>query len=202
MSNALAKINLAVKALTEAKDLQSVKDVRDKAVALKAYASQKTGAEETILIAQELITRAERKMGEFLDVTIKQGGKRVKLPDEEVGNTLATMGISYNQSSKYQKLAEIPDKQFEEILEIRKGMGERITTTAIVNEYEQPTIMEQVSLNHRKVLRHCMSTIASSSRALEVLIKYKDDLSYEDKKDVASAIQDFMILYKQLSGNN
>jgi hypothetical protein len=203
MSNALAKINLAVKALSEAKDLQSVKDIRDKALALKSYASQKKGGEESVRLAQEVIVRAERKMGELLDVTISHTGGRPKtvLIEDcfQEDKTLSDMGISKNQSSKYQKLAEIPEKDFEKAIESRRMAGERITATSVVAETEWSDITKRVHDSHTKVLQYCLRTVTSFEIALKKLMEYQHELDMEEKKMVAEAVGSAMRVYKQLT---
>lgn len=72
----------------------------------------------------EVRLRASRKCGQLLKETEKAkgnrndgkfGGRATRPPNKEE-KTLAEMGISKDQSSKFQKLADVPDECFEEEL--------------------------------------------------------------------------------------
>jgi hypothetical protein len=68
--------------------------------------------------AADIRIRAEVKTGELLSGSEKAQGKRTDLdlvePHDQV-KTLSDMGINKDQSSKWQKLAVIPDDELEEI---------------------------------------------------------------------------------------
>jgi hypothetical protein len=96
--------------------VDQVKDIRDKAEAMAAYARQ---AKDTELIqyATEIKVRAERRCGELLSHMEKRdGGDAMKArsnPSTEVPPTLADIGLTRDQSSRYQQLAAMPDDHFE-----------------------------------------------------------------------------------------
>lgn len=106
-------------AIAEARDVDEVKDIRDKALALAAYVRQSKNVEAEVQLA-EIRLRAERKAGELLrEVEKPKGGGDTSIPREHrySGNTgaktLAEHGISRVQSSKWQQLAAVPDEVFE-----------------------------------------------------------------------------------------
>jgi hypothetical protein len=119
MSTELAFYSAAKRALDKAYRVDEVKDIRDKAAAMRMYAMQ---AKDRVLIDQatEIRLRAERRAGELLRETEKnKGGGDRKSNHRSHGATgdpltLSDLGINKSQSSRWQKLADIPDDDFEE----------------------------------------------------------------------------------------
>jgi hypothetical protein len=144
MTTALVRYEAARNALQAAASVDEVKDIRDKAQAMAAYARQ---AKDTELQAwaAEIKLRAERKAGELLkemehsgERLTKDSGRpeKVSSPMTHISQpkTLADLGIARNDSSKWQKLAEIPEETFERKIVELKQNPERVTTTGIVRE--------------------------------------------------------------------
>jgi hypothetical protein len=115
-------------AIREAHSVDEAKDIRDKAAALEAYARQ---ANDMSLERQvhEIRVRAERRAGELVKEMPKARGaegtgsnqyKKAELPSRGTSapkpKTLKDHGISYDQSALWQKLAEVPEEEFEEAL--------------------------------------------------------------------------------------
>lgn len=115
--NALANISLAKRALDEARDITDVLQVRDVAVAAHAYATAR-GADEVAQAAVEVKLRAERKAGEFLQEMPKHNGGRPPKTYDKVSEVLSLpeMGITHKESSRWQRIAGIPEDRFEEYL--------------------------------------------------------------------------------------
>jgi hypothetical protein len=100
-------------ALAECHRVDEVKDIRDKAEAMAAYARQ---AKDTELIqyATEIKVRAERRCGELLARTEKNRGAATPSDDTRASPpTLKKMGLTYDESSRYQQLAAMPAEHFE-----------------------------------------------------------------------------------------
>lgn len=141
----LVKYDAACRALAEAKAVDEVKDLRDKADAMRIYAMQSQN--KTLEIdAAEIRIRAERRLGEMIDAQKKAGAMNTgargtgsnQHQKKEVRSSMATapkladVGISKDLSSRAQKLAAVPKAEFEaEVGEWRERVqaeGARVTT--------------------------------------------------------------------------
>jgi hypothetical protein len=136
---AITKYNAAKQALAEAHSIDEVKDIRDKAVALRTYAMQ---ARDRVLIDQatEIRLRAERRAGELLKQMDKnQGGVGGKTgskgrPALDSRATLADLNINKSQSSRWQKLADMSKDKFEEVV----TRGQQKASAAIDRAQNKP----------------------------------------------------------------
>src|SRR5258708_5807123 len=115
MSSALILYNSACTALAKARSLLDVKDVADKASAIKEY-GRLANDRSLELNAAELRIRAERRLGEMLKATERhRGGRPETGTDKEPVSTprLEDIGIDKKLSSRAQKLASISDRAIE-----------------------------------------------------------------------------------------
>lgn len=131
-AHALVRYEAARTALAECHRVDEVKDIRDKAEAMAAYARQ---AKDTELMqyATEIKVRAERRCGELLTQTEKNQGARGVGPIaveryDRNAPTLADMGITKDQSSRYQQLAAMPAEHFETAVATAKDTAGQVTT--------------------------------------------------------------------------
>lgn len=138
MSTTLVKYEAARQALAEAHRVDEVKGIRDKAVALAAYAEQAKDP-DLLIWATEIQFRAEAKAGGLLRETAKagqreRGGKPRKIlsSTDDGLPTLKDLGITRNQSSTWQKLAAIPVKEFEARLEAASHGSAKATTARML----------------------------------------------------------------------
>ena len=123
--NQLVHFENAKRELQLATNVDEVKDLRDKAEALRLYMKQAGESLQMQNQCAEIKVRAERKAGELLKVTEKaRGGQpyqstgRILKPVEP---TLSDIGISKSQSSRWQAIADIPEPvAIEEEVGLRK----------------------------------------------------------------------------------
>jgi len=118
----LVRYDAMCRAIAEAHAVDEVKDIRDKAMACERYAQQAMNMEAE-RYACEIRLRAERRAGELLRnmEQTRERATRQEHPgsmsrDTTCPPTLSNLGISRDQSSKWQKLAGVPEDQFEDAL--------------------------------------------------------------------------------------
>ncbi len=131
----LAKYDAARHALSVAVQIDEVKDIRDKAQAMAAYARQARDT-EMVQWATEIKVRAERRAGQMLAELPKAKGEILRGhtmgPRENDVKTLADMGITKNESARWQKLAAVNEAQFEQAISAAKEVAGEVTTAAMV----------------------------------------------------------------------
>jgi hypothetical protein len=117
----------ARQALAQAKTIEDFKDVRDVGeAAIRLAKSRRDVGIEALLEAQEIVRRAERQLGAMLpEVTGGPGklnGCRLQ--------PLESLGIEKTQSSRFQKIARLPDDEFEAWIDDCRSSGEEMTQAA------------------------------------------------------------------------
>jgi N6-adenosine-specific RNA methylase IME4 len=129
----LVRYEAARRALAEASSVDEVKDIRDKAVAMRVYARQAKDR-ELIERATEIRKRAEIRAGELLrEIGERRGGDQTT--SERSLPTNKEMGITDNQSSQWQRMAALPTNEQEALIERAKK-----TAAAAI---ERPTTEEK-----------------------------------------------------------
>lgn len=136
MTTQLIRYEAARTALAEAHSIDEVKDIRDKSEAMAAYARQ---AKDTQLVqwATEIKVRAERRAGQMLAEMPKATGAKgigpIAVPScDRNQTTLSDIGITKNDSSRWQKLAAVSDEQFEHAVAAAKEVAGEVTTAAML----------------------------------------------------------------------
>lgn len=125
----LIRYETARSALAEARSVDEVKDIRDKAEAMRAYARM---ANDTQMEADaaELRLRAERRLGIMLaeqkrTIGLAKPGPKIGSDDEpNYRPTLAEVGIDKKLSMRSQKVGGIGEQAFEAMIE---GVRQRIS---------------------------------------------------------------------------
>ena len=131
----LAHFDAARAALEKASRIDEVKAIRDQAAAFSLSLRQSRQSLEMQNRCAEIKLRAERRLGDLLHERIDhQGGRKAKRShDGTVSESLDDYGVNKNQSSRWQRLAEIPDAQFESYLEeVHQAGDEEITVSGLL----------------------------------------------------------------------
>jgi hypothetical protein len=129
-SRQLVLISQATKALAEAKTLDEIKKVRDRAEAVRHYARSASLGLDLQNQAAEIKLRAERKAGTVLaDLTLRGGDRKSKSQPESL--ILADLGISRNQSSRWQQMAAVPEAQFQRYLEETNAANKELSAAGL-----------------------------------------------------------------------
>ena len=111
-------------AVVECHSVDEIKQLRDKAEAYRYALKQAKESPEVIRKAEEIKLRAERRAGELLKETPKAKGNQYSANSKPTSEQkLSDMGISYDQSSMWQKIANIPEEKFENYLEVEKELS-------------------------------------------------------------------------------
>lgn len=141
----LAKYDSMCRAIAECHHVDEVKSLRDKARALEVYAAQAMNRESERK-ACEIRIRAERRTGEILKEMKAAGTRssagRPKTSDHPtINQTLQGLGITREQSSDWQALADVPKETFE------KHVSDSLSkpTTAGIIAAHKPTPVPKVS---------------------------------------------------------
>lgn len=128
-------------AIVEARDIDEVKDIRDKAEALRQYAKQAGESLENQNMIAEIKLRAERRAGELLaEMPKAKGGQPYQeqptgntvKPVETTTPTLTDLGISKAQSSRWQSIASLPEEVFEAEIAKTRAEKEELTTAGLL----------------------------------------------------------------------
>ncbi len=154
MSNALIKLEGAVRMLAEAGTLEEVKHVHDLAQAAAVYARAARLGLEAQNSAAEIKIRAERKAGEMLAGLEKSQGARSDLTFTSVGKSygdyravLEETDTPYQTATRWQKIAALPEDKFEHYIAATKDERAELTTAGVLRferEIARSTVIEQM----------------------------------------------------------
>lgn len=119
-----------------ARTIDEVKDIRDRAEAARQYARAAGYSREITNMCAEIKLRAERKAGRLLAEMPKQRpGEYQRSQHETVAPSLSDIGVSKNQSHRWQQTASVPDDVFEDYIqsvrEDDEGAHDLITTSGL-----------------------------------------------------------------------
>ena len=126
-----------------------MKDIRDKALAMQAYARQAQDNELQIW-AGEIKMRAERRAGQMLKDMDKTKRGRPKLSGTQTvplnhTPTLSDLNVTKNQSSQWQKVANVSEEEFEEHIAGDVAKGKAPSSTAILRDEARKERVENIA---------------------------------------------------------
>jgi len=127
-SEALIFMDRARQELAKVTKIEEAKGIRDKAEVLRIYAKKIGKGLEVQNQCAEIKIRVERKAGELIPKQIITGGD-----PKSHDVTLKDLNISKMQSSRWQLIASIPEKQFEKHLAKIKATLEELTSSGFLN---------------------------------------------------------------------
>jgi hypothetical protein len=162
----ITRYEAARRALVEAKNVDEVKDIRDKVMALRIYAQQAKNRQlEEDAISIRL--RAERRLGEMMAQQEKAKGNQGNIatitggvPDTPPDNTptLASAGIDKNLAKRARTLAKMSPYEFESHIEKAQSSLSTIVTEAKIAVLSDSEIQE----TYRRSMRSEMDRLESA----------------------------------------
>ena len=202
---ALIRYDAARRALAAAHRVDEVKAIRDKAEAVRTYAQQARDLEMQNM-ACEIRLRAERRAGQLLLDMEKNPGTRGEGRPRKDGTkrrssrptanppTLEEIGISKDQSAKWQKIALlVDDATFEKALVQAREKNGELTTAALLREIREivtPTetfVEPDVSLIAAELTRDIESQ--SRQEKLETVVRLRNRLNPTIRKKLILALK-------------
>lgn len=132
----LTLLDQAKRALANASSFDQIKDIRDKAEAVRKYAQSASLGLDIQNRAAEVKLRAERQAGKLLAQLMLRGGdrrsksrlNRLKLDD---------LGISRNQSTRWQIQAKVPENIFATYVRDTCDAGKELTSANLMRIAKQ-----------------------------------------------------------------
>ena len=125
----LAHFRKAKRELALVTRIDEVKEIRDKAEALRVYSKRVGESLEMQNNCAEIKIRAERRAGELLKESGRKKGetnKKIMCHDGTLSPTLKTLGIEPKQSMRWQTIANIPERIFEQHVEETRARAKSV----------------------------------------------------------------------------
>ncbi len=126
LCDAPAELDTIRLALPETADIRQIKDLRDRAEAVREYAKSAGLGLEMQNQAAEVRLLAERRAGKVLLGMQLHGGDRKSNHQDDT--RLDNLGISKDESSRWQQEASLPDEEFQEYVRGTKEQRKELTS--------------------------------------------------------------------------
>jgi hypothetical protein len=127
----LVLLDQAGQALAEARSLDEIKTIRDKAEAVRKYAQSASLGLDVQNRAAEVKLRAERQAGKLLSQLMLRGGDR-RSKGHHDRLKLVDLGLTSNQSKRWQLQARVPENLFREHVRQTCHQGKELTSAGLM----------------------------------------------------------------------
>jgi N6-adenosine-specific RNA methylase IME4 len=131
---ALLMVEKARAMLATCRRVDEAKDIRDQASAIERYLREQKAAAGAVLDAGEIKLRAERRAGELIPTQIRPSEKGRPAKASQF-TTLQDLGVTRDQSSRWQELARIPPEKFEAFIAERREREGRLVSEDLRREH-------------------------------------------------------------------
>ena len=136
----LVKFDQAYQAIMIAKTVDEVKQIRDKAEALRAYLKQQGESLEMQNTCAEIRLRAERRAGQLLiEIPRSNGGRPLEHIDENMSNDWTSFSqillendVSRSTAYNWQAIATLPEPIFEQAIIETKNNCDELTSSRML----------------------------------------------------------------------
>jgi hypothetical protein len=127
----LVLLDQASQALSEARSLDEIKVIRDKAEAVRKYAQSASMGLDVQNRAAEVKLRAERQAGKLLAQLMLRGGDR-RSKGHRDRLKLDDLGLTANQSKRWQLQAKVPEELFRDHVKSTCKEGKELTSAGLM----------------------------------------------------------------------
>jgi site-specific DNA-methyltransferase (adenine-specific) len=141
-------------------DAKAVKDAGE--AAIKLAKSRRDVGIEAIIEAQEIVRRAERMIGEMLRQPGAKAGKG-RQPKCSTLLHLDELGIDRTESSRFQRIASVPPKDFEGWIQDSRMSGDELTQAAVLRLASKHQAEERKA-GRRKKIAEAAKAVHQSNR--------------------------------------
>jgi hypothetical protein len=176
MTAELTRYDAACRALAAARRVDEVKDIRDKAVAMAAYAKQaqnhnlEADAVEIRMRATRRLDELRREQKETVGLSAGTRGSRVKGARVDEKPTLASQGIDKNLAQQARVLGKLSDEGFEEaVTKARAKVAHRRARKR--TESEREATIERLSIEPAAISEVAYKIIRADLQAARELYR-------------------------------
>jgi hypothetical protein len=130
-ASAPISIDAARQALDNAGDVATVASLVDRLEVIRVAARKARTSHEAQNDWATLKLEAERKAGRMLGELRTKGSLRAGRPNADSPSALADLGIEQQQSSRWQRLAAVPEERFSRWVQEVRGSGSEVTEAGL-----------------------------------------------------------------------